>query len=224
MTDADPSVSDRETKRLNRLRTLLDPAHSAVVTMELQNGVVGAEALLPALVDRVQEAGTVDAAAAVCRSARGVGARVVHCTAEQRIDGVGATENCAIFAMNERNRRRGIVPLAIGSDGARIVTPLGPEPDDVVVSRIHGMTPFTSTSLDQILRNTGVTTIVAVGVSVNLGIIGLCLNAVDLGYQVVLPRDAVAGVPADYADAVIDNSLATITTLTTADEIAAIWS
>ncbi|MDW3217762.1 MAG: cysteine hydrolase [Acidimicrobiales bacterium] len=215
---------DREAKRRARLETLLDPAVTAVVTMELQNGVVGEQALLPALVDAVRDGGTIEAAAAVCRAGRAVGARVVHCTAEQRADGAGATENCTIFAMNERNRRQGVMPLEVGTIGAQVVDELGPEETDIVVSRIHGMTPFTSTSLDQILRNLGVTTIVAVGVSVNLGIIGLCLNAVDLGYQVVLPRDAVAGVPADYADAMIDNSLATITTLTTSAEVAANWS
>ncbi|WP_238314886.1 isochorismatase family protein, partial [Methylobacterium crusticola] len=72
----------------------------------------------------------------------------------------------------------------------------------------HGLTPFTATSLDQILRNLGVTTVVATGVSVNVGIMGLCLSAVDLGYQVVLVRDAVAGVPAEYEEAVIEHSLA----------------
>ena len=41
-----------------------------------------------------------------------------------------------------------------------------------MVSRLHGMTPFTSTSLDQILRNLGIRTVVATGVSVNLGVIG----------------------------------------------------
>lgn len=220
MSDA----ADRDAKRLARLESLLDPAHTAVLTMELQNGVVGADALLPQLVEAVEAAGTIAAAAAVCDSARRSGARVVHCTAEQRADGAGATANCTIFAMNERNRQQGIVPLETGSPGAAVVDALGPEPSDIVVSRIHGMTPFTSTSLDQILRNLGVTTIVVTGVSVNLGVIGLCLNAIDLGYQVVLPRDAVAGVPADYADAVIDNSLAVITTLTTSAEIAAIWA
>lgn len=220
MTDADA----REAKRRARLESLLEPAHTAVLTMELQNGVVGDDALLPALVDQVRADGTVEAAAAVCRAARAVGARVVHCTAEQRPDGAGATENCAIFAMNERNRQEGIVPMATGSPGAAVVAALGPEPDDIVVARIHGMTPFMSTSLDQILRNLGIRTLVAVGVSVNLGIIGLCLNAVDLGYQVVLVRDAVSGVPADYADSVIDNSLSVIATLTTSAEVAAVWS
>ena len=86
------------------------------------------------------------------------------------------------------------------------------------------MTPFTSTSLDQVLRNLGIRTVVATGVSVNLGVFGMCLSAVDLGYQVVLVRDAVAGVPADYADALIDNSLALVTTVVSAADLLAVWA
>ena len=86
------------------------------------------------------------------------------------------------------------------------------------------MTPFTSTSLDQILRNVGIRTVVATGVSVNLGIYGMAMSALDLGYQVVIPRDAVTGVPRDFADAVLDNSLSLIATLVTADELLETWS
>ena len=55
----------------------------------------------------------------------------------------------------------------------------------------------------------------ATGVSVNLGVLGLAIEAVNLGYQVVVPRDAVAGLPQDYADAVLDNTFPLISTLTT---------
>ena len=120
-------------------------------------------------------------------------------------------------------REQGIIPTQVGTPGAALVAELGPESEDIVIPRMHGMTPFMSTSLDQMLRNLGVTTIVALGVSVNLGMLGLCINGLDLGYQVVLVRDAVAGVPADYADAVIDNTLSLITTLTTAAELGGVW-
>jgi nicotinamidase-related amidase len=49
------------------------------------------------------------------------------------------------------------------------------------------------------------------------------MDAVNAGYQFVMPRDCVAGVPADYADAVLDNTLALIATLTTSAEIIATW-
>ena len=77
---------------------------------------------------------------------------------------------------------------------------LGPEPSDYVSARRHGVSPFGGTSLDATLRGLGVTTVVATGVSLNLGIPGLAIEAVNLGYRVVLPQDAVCGVPADYAD------------------------
>jgi nicotinamidase-related amidase len=92
------------------------------------------------------------------------------------------------------------------------------------VPRLHGMTPFTSTSLDQILRNLGIRTVIATGVSVNLGVTGMVLSALDLGYQVVIPRDAVAGVPREYAEAVLENSLSLVSTLTTSDRILEAWA
>ena len=79
------------------------------------------------------------------------------------------------------------------------------------------------TDLDAVLRNLGVSTIVAVGVSVNVAITNLVMDAVNAGYNVVLPRDAVAGIPADYADAVIDNTLSLLATLTTTDDLIEAW-
>ena len=67
------------------------------------------------------------------------------------------------------------------------------------------------------------TTIVGVGVSVNVGMTNFVMDAVNAGYRFVLPRDAVAGVPADYADAVIDNTLSLLATVCTTDDVVAAW-
>jgi len=40
---------------------------------------------------------------------------------------------------------------------------------------------------------------------------------------VVVPRDAIAGVPQDYTDTIVDNSLALVATITTTDELVAAW-
>ena len=85
--------------------------------------------------------------------------------------------------------------------------------------RLHGVSPFTGTSLDTWLRSLGVETVVATGVSVNLGVLGLAIEAVNLGYRVVVPRDTVAGIPAAYADALLDNTFPLITTVTTVDDL-----
>lgn len=205
------------------LTRILDPSTTAVLTMEMQEGVVGKAALLPALVDEVDRTGMLDVVRRVCSAARDAGARVVHCTAVSRPDGAGQAINCKIFALNEKLRReRGAGPTEIGTAGAALIAGLEDE-RDVVVPRIHGMTPFMSTSLDQILRNLGVRTVVAMGVSLNLGVIGLCLSALDLGYQVVVVRDAVAGVPTEYGQAVLDNSLSMIATIVTSEELLGAW-
>jgi nicotinamidase-related amidase len=59
---------------------------------------------------------------------------------------------------------------------------------------------------------------------VNVAVTNLVMDAVNHGYDVVLPRDAVCGIPTDYADAVIDNTLALLATITTADALLAAWS
>jgi nicotinamidase-related amidase len=80
------------------------------------------------------------------------------------------------------------------------------------------------TDLDPILRNLGISTIVAVGVSVNIAILSLVMDAVNAGYQVVLPRDGVAGVPREYAELVIDNSLGLLASVTSTQTLMDIWS
>jgi nicotinamidase-related amidase len=79
------------------------------------------------------------------------------------------------------------------------------------------------TDLDAVLRALNVKTVVGIGVSVNIGMTNFVMDAVNAGYQFVLPRDAVAGVPTEYADAVIDNTLSLLATVTTTDEVVAAW-
>ena len=83
----------------DRLRQLVDPQHTAIVTMELQKGVVGDEGILPALQTAVREERLLEVAGRFCRAARQHGARVVHATMEERPDGAGQAVNCKIFAL-----------------------------------------------------------------------------------------------------------------------------
>lgn len=202
------------------LAALLDPATTAVLTMEMQRGVIGDLARLPDLVDAVAEAGAVPAAARLLDGARSAGATVVHCLAGFNADRRGSTTNAPMFEFAARQPDH----LVVGTPSAELVPELGPEPTDLIASRVHGMTPFSGTSLDPWLRNLGIRTIVVSGVSVNVGVFGLVIEAINLGYRVVVATDAVAGVPAEYAKAVLDNSLRVLATLRTVDQILAVWS
>jgi len=200
------------------LGNLVDPATTAVVTSELQNGVVGEHSALPALADAARVT-MLPAAGRLVKAARAAGVQVIHATAYRRADGKGANRNARLFAGVQRSP----VPLLPGSPAVDVVPEIGVEPDDLVLSRTHGLNPMAGTDLDPVLRNLGVRTIVVAGVSVNVAITNLVMDAVNKGYQVVLPRDAVCGIPADYADAVVDNTLALLATVTTVDELAAVW-
>jgi nicotinamidase-related amidase len=49
------------------------------------------------------------------------------------------------------------------------------------------------------------------------------MDAVNAAYRVVLPRDTVAGFPAEYGNAVIDNTLSLLATVTTTDDLLEAW-
>lgn len=199
------------------LRALVDPAHAAVVTQELQNGVVGQRSALPELA--AASVSCVAAAARLVGGARLARVPVVHCVATRRADGKGSNANARLFGA----LRRAPVTLLPGSEAADLIPELGPADDDLVLARLHGLGPLGGTDLDPVLRNLGVRTIIGAGVSVNVGMTNFVMDAVNLGYQFVLPRDAVAGVPADYADAVIDNTLSLLATVTTVDDVLGAW-
>ena len=200
------------------LRQLLDPAHSAVLVMECQQGVIGRGANLGALAEAVERHGTVGNIRRVLDAARAAGVRVFYLNAARRADGAGSKANCALLALGRKSE-----PLVPGSARQAVVAELAPQGSDIVVDRFHGVTPFQGTELDAILRNLGVTTVVATGVSINIGITGLAIEAVNHGYQVVIPRDAVTGTPDDYVDAVFANTLRLLATVSTSADVVAVW-
>ncbi len=200
------------------LAALLGPAHTAVVTSEVQNGVVGEPSALPELAAEAQRE-MLPNLARLLPVARAAGVQVVHCTAYRRADGKGANTNARLF----RGVQKSPVPLLPGTAAVDVVAELGPEPEDVVLTRTHGLDPMSGTDLDPVLRNLGVRTIVVTGVSVNVAITNLVMDAVNRGYSVVLPRDAVCGLPREYADAVIDNTLALLAAIVSTDDLIEIW-
>ena len=201
------------------LAELVAPQTTAVVTVEMQRGVIGDRVSDNALRRAVRDKQVIPAAARLVTAARAAGVRVVHATVALRADRAGLTVNNRIMAMV----LKGPDQVTEGTPAAELIPELGPEAPDIVCGRIHGLTPFTGTELDSILRNLGVRTIVPAGVSVNEALLGTCLTAADLGYRIVLPLDAVAGVPEEYAESVIRHTLALITHPTTVDQVIAAW-
>jgi nicotinamidase-related amidase len=215
MTDAQDLHSHN-----GRLPALLEPTQCAVLMQELQEGVVGSSSQLPELAEIAREAGLLAKAAKVAAAARRVGVPVLHCTAENLPHGFGVNTNAKLFVAA---RKLGM-DNAPGSAPVHPCTELGSLGDDIVLPRFHGLSPMTGSSLDPLLRNEGVRTVIVLGVSLNLAIPNLVFDAVNRSYQVILVSDAVAGVPMDYGRQVVEHTLSLVSTLATVDEIEATWS
>ena len=201
------------------LATLAAPAHTALLTIEIQTDVVGEDSILPDLAAASHT--MVPKVAALARAARAARALVVHGTAEFRPDGLGGNTNARLFMATAKRREGGEpgpAPKAVHHPG------LGVEPGDLVVPRMHGLSALHDTGLDTALRNTGITTLVVTGVSVNVAVLSTVMDAVNRSYQVIVPRDAVAGVGADYVEAVLDNTIALLATITTTADLVAAWT
>ncbi|MFC9296741.1 cysteine hydrolase [Streptomyces sp. NPDC057011] len=198
----------------------LDPATTALLTVECQNGVVGEESALPELAKEARESGMLERVAALVEAARGAGVQVLHAVAERRPDGLGANDNARLF------RAAGKLPVRqlTGSSAVEVAPPITVAERDLVVRRLHGLSPMAGTDLDALLRNLGVRTLVVTGVSSNIAIPNTVFDAVNLGYRVVVPADAIAGVPASCTAEVIRNSLALVAAVTTAEALLAQWA
>ncbi|MFF3765184.1 isochorismatase family protein [Streptomyces sp. NPDC001922] len=202
-----------------QLTEQLDPATTALLTVECQEGVVGDRSALPELAREARASGALARVAALVAAAHDAGVQVLHAVAERRPDGRGANHNARLF------RAAGRLPVQqlAGSAAVRIAAPVPVHDEDLVVRRLHGLSPLAGTEVDALLRNLGSRTLVVTGVSANVAVPNAVFDAVNLGYTAVVPADAIAGVPAEYTPAMVRNTLALVATVTTADEIAACW-
>ncbi|MEU0811337.1 cysteine hydrolase [Streptomyces sp. NPDC005970] len=201
------------------LSELLTPASCALLTVECQRGVVGPRGALPELAAAARDSGALDTVARLVSAAHDTPVQVLHAVAERRPDGRGSNRNARLF------RAAGRLPVRqlTGSDAVRIAEPIPIVPEDLIVRRLHGLSPLAGTDVDALLRNLGCRTLVITGVSANVAIPNAVFDAVNLGYTAVVPVDAIAGVPVDYTPAMVRNTLALVATVTTAEDVIACW-
>jgi nicotinamidase-related amidase len=200
------------------LDALVGPAHTAVLVSEMQRGIVGEESPMRELVDAAR-AGPIEACTRLVTGARAAGVRVLHATLAFRSDRAGTTTNTPLLAAMLRDRSY----LTMGTPAAAIIGELAPTASDIVVERLHGVSAFTGTELDPILRNLGIQTIVPCGVSLNEAIMGMAIQGADLGYSIALPHDATIAIPASFKADLLTHAYAMLASVVAVDDILAIW-
>jgi nicotinamidase-related amidase len=156
------------------------PAHTAVLGMDCQTGVVSIYA-------KPQEP-FVDRCASVLRAARKAGMPVIHVKVGFRLGLPEVTMRNRLFASIKSSPQH--QKLFEGASGA-IHPALGPEPDDLVVAK-HRISAFPGSDLQMILRAKEIDTLVLFGVATSGVVLSTLLEACDADYRSVVIGDCCA--------------------------------
>jgi nicotinamidase-related amidase len=190
---------------------------AALVISECQRGILDlAASPMPGLAAQAAERGIAGRIAGLASAFRAAGLPVVHCHIAHRPDLAGVRPNSLLGALAIKNRT-----LIAGSPEALPLPELEPHPGDHVSSRTTGITAFYGTDLDAVLRLRSVETIVLTGVSTDVAIPGLALEAVNRGYYVRIPADCVAGTSARSYEFMMSGLLPVIARVTDAAAVLA---
>lgn len=193
------------------LRGLEPGTRAALLISECQRGVIErGHSPFDGLAEQVEQRGIVPRIASLAAAFRAAGQPVVHLHVAHRPDHADLARTSMLMV---RSARTGFMKL--GSHDVEPVAGLLPQGDDHVQSRRFSINGFNGTELDTTLRHLGVRTVVLVGVSTNVAINTLSVSAADLGYQVLVPEDCIAGASAESHAFVLQHLLPLYTTLTT---------
>ena len=199
------------------LRPHLDPARCAILVFEMQENVIGPASQIPGLASAVRDGNVVANIARLLASARSARATVLYCTVESRPSGLVRAKTPMHDKMSRIETSSDIVDTSV-------VKEIAPEPGDVAMPRAHGISAFFDTGLDPCPRDLGTETVIAVGVSLNIGLIGTTIEAVNRGYRVIVPVDCVAADPPEYGEQVLRYSIRNLAYTSNSRDIAKIWS
>lgn len=197
----------------------LDPDRCALVVFECQEFIVGPESHLPGLAASVRDGDVLAHIAQLIEAARAANVTVVYCTFDPSVGDSRPSLNTPLAL---RMRASGEAHDSAPTMGD-VIGVLAPAAGDVVLARGHGLTGFSAGDLDAHLSEVGVETVVLTGVSVNIGVLGTAIEAVNRGYTVVVPTDCVASDPPEYAESVLRYTVRNIALLSTASEVAVRW-
>ena len=192
------------------------PSQTAVLLVECQRGVIGDLSVLPELAALARPA--VAHMAELARAARASGVTVAHLTYAPVAGG---------RSTNQRSPLTRATAATSGWDrdhpGAEVLPEIGVGADDLVFERRQGISPVHRTEILAVLRNMGITDVVAAGVSTNLAVLLVAVAASDEDFDVTVATDATVGVPVSHHESMLRHSLGFVARLATVDALVASW-
>ena len=175
-----------------RVPASLDPTKTALVLFDMLNDFV--YGVNEARARHIAESGMVDRCVEIREAARAHGVRVLYSNSLHKRDGsdYGRTlvdADTELQPWPDGPHLMKIPPGIEGTPGAEIIPELQPAESDYVVVK-HRWSAFAGTPLDILLRGMGIDTILLAGGSTDIGILATAYAARDLGYNLVILRDA----------------------------------
>jgi nicotinamidase-related amidase len=185
-----------------------DPSHTAVLSMDMQNGIVGVYAAhAPDLVGRC---------ANVLKSARSHGIKVIHIRVGFRPGLPEVSQRNLLFGAIKLSDRHQQLFQGAGGD---IHPALGPGENDIVVTK-HRISAFTGTDLAMILRAQEIDTLVLFGIATSGVVLSTLLEASDADFRLIVVKDCCIDMDADLHTCLVDKVFARRATVVTAEEFA----
>lgn len=189
----------------------LDPSHTALLVMDYQHGIVSQLPDADALLKRV------DAVIADVRARGGHVGWVRVAFDDNDFDAIGPR---SIFATVTTPERR--AALHADAPTSQVHDSLSPQPQDVSVRKTR-VGAFTTTDLDDQLRERSVDTLVLAGISTSGVVLSTVREAMDRDYRIVVLADASAD-PEPETHAFLTGTLfPKHTKVVTVDELAKLW-
>jgi nicotinamidase-related amidase len=171
---------------------LTDLAHTAVIAMDCQAGIVSIYAKPP------EE--FLERASGLLKAARTAGLLVIHIQVGFRPGLPEISDRNKIFAALKANPQH--QKLFEGPAGA-VHPALGPEPGDIVVTK-HRVSAFAGTDFEMILRAKEIGTIVLFGIATSGVVLSTLLEACDADFNVIVISDCCADLDAELHDALLN--------------------
>ena len=205
---------------LNTLAERIDPAHTALLVVDVQNDFCAPGGYIDSVLGR-DVSGSVpvaDAIAELLDAARGAGVPAIWVKAVYDFDYLSAPMLTKIREMGLEHA----VCCAEGSWGADWfrIRPEDGEPEIVK----HRYSAFVGTPLEAMLRRRGIRTLVITGVATNICIDSTLRDAFLRDYYVVVPADCVGSANRPLHEATLQNVEFLFGDLTGGEEIAGIWA
>ena len=158
----------------------LDPAHTAVLSMDMQTAIVSIYA--------GGDDGLVMRAAEVLQQCRERRMTVIHVQVGFRPGLPEISSRNVLFSAIRSSPQR---QQLFQGDGGRIHPAVAPTGEDIVITK-HRISAFTGTDLDMILRAKEIETLLMFGIATSGVVLSTLLDAVDADYRGVVVRDCCA--------------------------------